>query len=80
VSYTVLSRNNDSFDLELRLEHAYRMPRTKHTDLGSGMHRYEFMLGATFVEGGAAEPHDDCKRHICADHISAADIMTLLPA
>jgi hypothetical protein len=38
----------------------YLMPRTKHTDLGSGMSRYESTLGATFVESEAAEPHDDC--------------------
>jgi hypothetical protein len=50
VSYTVLSQDGDSFDLELRLTHAYLMPRAKHTDLGSGLSKYEFTLGATFVE------------------------------
>lgn len=50
VSYTVLSQDGDSFDVELRLTHAYLLPRAKHTDLGSGLSKYEFTLGATFVE------------------------------
>jgi len=50
VSYTVLQQVGDSYMIEVRLTHDYLKTRARATDMGSGLFRYEYTMGATFVE------------------------------
>lgn len=52
VKYTVLGSNDGLVDIELRLSHLYVKPRSKKTIIGSsssGMAKYQFYLGVTYV-------------------------------
>jgi len=50
VLYTVLEQIGDSYTIEVRLTHNYLSTRARATDMGSGLFKYEFTMGATFVE------------------------------
>jgi hypothetical protein len=52
VSYNILEVNGRTFTVELRMNHLYLKPRSRRTAAGSsstGMSKYEFYIGVTFV-------------------------------
>jgi hypothetical protein len=50
LSYRVLGQDGDSYTIEVRLTHNYLKTRARVTDMSSGLFKYEFTMGATFVE------------------------------
>ena len=44
------SKSVTSYMIEVRLTHDYLKTRARATDMGSGLFRYEYTMGATFVE------------------------------